>query len=55
MTIEFRRIQEQAKGISTLAPFTTQCATLVDNGIGGGRFKWMALYDISREFRQTFH
>ena len=37
-----------------LAPITTQRATLVGNGIGGGIFKWMAFHDISREFRQIF-
>ena len=34
--VKFRRIQEQVEGISTLALFTTQRVTLVDNGIGDG-------------------
>ena len=34
--VRFQCIQSQVEGISTLAPFTTQCATLADNGIGDG-------------------
>ena len=38
------------EGISTLAPFTPQCVTSVDNGIGDGLVNWKAFHDISREF-----
>ena len=34
--VKFRRIQAQVKGISTLAPFTTQRAMSMDNGISDG-------------------
>ena len=34
--IKFRCIEAQVEGISTLALFTAQCATLVDNSIGDG-------------------
>ena len=34
--VKFRCINAQAQGISTLAPFTSQRATSVDNGIGDG-------------------
>ena len=34
--VKFRRIHAQVEGISTLAPFTTQRVTSVDNGIGDG-------------------
>ena len=34
--VKFRPIQSEVEGISTLTPFTAQCATLVDNGIGDG-------------------
>jgi hypothetical protein len=34
--VKFQRIQEQVEGISMLAPFTTQRAMSVDNGIGDG-------------------
>ena len=53
--VKFRRIQTKVEGIWTLAPFITQHAMSIDNGIGGGSFKWMTFHDISREFRQRFH
>ena len=34
--VEFQHIQAQVEGISMLAPFTTQCVTSVDHGIGDG-------------------
>ena len=34
--VKFRHIQAKVEGISMLAPFTAQRATLVDNGIGDG-------------------
>ena len=34
--VKFQRIQAQVEGISTLAPFTGQRVTSVDNGIGYG-------------------
>jgi len=34
--VKFQHIQEQVEWISTLAPFTAQRATSVDNGIGDG-------------------
>ena len=34
--VKFRHIHAQVEGISTLSPFTAQCATSVDNGIGDG-------------------
>ena len=43
--VKFRCIQAQVEGILTLAPFTTQHARSVDNGIGGGIFKWMTFQE----------
>ena len=44
--VKFRHIQEQVQGISMLAPFIAQRATLVDNGIGGEwRMMTMRLHD----------
>ena len=34
--VKFQRIHAQVEGISTLAPFTTQRVTSMDNGIGDG-------------------
>ena len=34
--VKFRHIQAHVKGISTLVPFTAQCVTSVDDGIGDG-------------------
>ena len=34
--VKFQCIHAQFEGISMLAPFTAQCTTLVDNGIGDG-------------------
>jgi hypothetical protein len=34
--VKYKSIHEHIEGISTLDTFTTQCVTLVDNGIGDG-------------------
>ena len=48
--VKFQRIQAQVEGISTLAPFTTQHATLVDNGIGDG----LVIRRYSMTFQESF-
>ena len=49
--VEFRRIQAQVEGISTLAPFTSQRATSVDNGIGDG----IVIARRSMTFQESFN
>ena len=48
--VKIRSIHEQVEGISTLAPFIAQGATLMDNGIGDG-----LLGRHSMTFQESFH
>ena len=48
--VNFRCIQEQVEGISTLAPFTAQRATSVVNGIGDG----LVIGKCSMKFQDSF-
>ena len=48
--VEFRCIQAQVEGISTLAPFTAQRATSVDNGISDG-----LVGRLSMTFQESFN
>ena len=48
--VKFRCIQAHIKGISTLVPFTSQCATSVDNGIGDG----LVIGRRSMTFQESF-
>ena len=53
--VKFQHIHAQVEGIATLAPFTAQCVTSVDNGINDGLIYWKIIRDISREFWKRFH
>ena len=41
--VKFRCIKAQVEGLSTLATFTTQRATSVDNGIGDGLVRRLSM------------